>query len=120
MNNLRNLYERNIEKLIAVRENFPGENLEGPLLMSLESYFRQPRKLIIIGQETNGWACDYKNIDNQLATYREFNLGEKYDYTPFRNITRKLERMMSIEPYSCAWSNLNRYDHNGKAPAGDI
>jgi len=92
----------------------------GPFLMDLKLYNNQNRKLFIIGQESKGWNCNYKNIDSLLQTYIDFNMGEHYNRSPFWNITRKIEALMKIAPYSCAWSNINRYDHNGGAPEGGI
>lgn len=44
----------------------------------------------------------------------------KRDYpSPFWNVTRKVEFVLGIERYSCAWSNLNRFDHNGGPPKGE-
>jgi len=89
-------------------------------LMDLDSYGHQPIRLFIIGQETNGWSSKYDDIESLLKTYREFNMGEGYYSSPFWNITRKLEDLLSIDHYSCAWSNINRYDHNGREPKGEI
>lgn len=97
-----------------------AEDLEGPFLMELSSYYKQPIKLLIIGQQTKGWCCDYNDHKSLLDTYRDFRMGEKYYSTPFWNITRKVEDIIGIARYSCAWSNINRYDHNGGEPKGEI
>lgn len=120
MAQLKELYTKYHGQLTAIREQFSDLDLEGPLLMDLERYWGQPIKLFIIGQETNGWNCEYDDIASLQKTYREFNMGELYYSSPFWNITRKLERLIGIEAYSCAWSNLNRYDYNGGAPTADI
>ena len=120
MSKLTELYTKQHGHLIATREQFGDLHLEGPLLMDLGRYWRQPIKLFIIGQETNGWNCDYDDISSLQKTYRDFNMGERYYSSPFWNITRKLERLIGIEAYSCAWSNLNRYDYNGGAPTPEI
>jgi len=122
MKSLRDLYQKNKVALEKVRERFIREDLEGPLLMELESYYKQSIKLFIIGQQTNGWCCDYKDHNSLLRTYRDFNMGENYyrSSSPFWNITRKIEEIIGVPPYSCAWSNLNRYDYNGEEPKGQI
>ncbi len=103
-----------------VRETFINEDLEGPLLMELFDYYEQPVKLFIIGQETAGWCCDYNDHNSLLETYKDFKMGKNYYSSPFWNITRKIEDIIGIPHYSCAWSNINRYDHNGGEPKGDI
>jgi hypothetical protein len=97
-----------------------AEDLEGPLLMELFSHYEQSIKLFIIGQETNGWCCDYNDHDSLLGTYMRFKRGEKLCSSPFRDITRKVEALIGIARDSCVWSNINRYDHNGGEPKGEI
>ena len=120
MKKLRDLYQEHLKRLCEVRETFPKEDLHGPFLLEPTTYFKQPTKLLIIGQETNGWCCDYKDIDAQLRAYRKFNMGERCGRSPFCNITRKIEAILGIPRYSCAWSNLNRFDHKKHAPKGGI
>ena len=119
MKTLRNLYEANLQRFAEFVQSFPDEDLEGPLLMDPAAYFRQPTKLLVVGQETGGWACDYDDIDAQLEVYRKFNLGETWP-GPFWNITRKVESILGIEKCSCAWTNLNRFDHDGEPPTGAV
>ncbi len=120
MNELRNLYQKNNDQLVKVREAFIDEDLEGPLLMELAEFFNQSVKFFIIGQETNGWCCEYKNHNALLDTYTGFNMGAQYRRSPFWDITRKIENIIKIPNYSCAWSNINRYDHNCGEPKGKI
>ncbi len=96
--------------------------MQGPLLMDPVLYFRQPVKLLIIGQETSGWCCEYRDIPKQLAAYREYDVGRgaKDSYTRFWDVTRKLEACLGIAPCSCAWSNLNRFDYNGGRAPWDV
>lgn len=39
---------------------------------------------------------------------------------PFWNITRTVEAALGIERCSCAWTNLNRFDHDEAPPTGDV
>lgn len=110
---LDDFYLANHDRLITVRESFGDTHLEGPLLMDLDSYWQQPVKLMIVGQETNGWNCDYDDLQSLKKTYREFNMGEQYYSSPFWNITRKIEAIIGIPAFSCAWTNLNRFDYEG-------
>jgi len=119
MKTLRGCYETNLDHIVQFVNSFPNDKLQGPLLMDPSAYFRQPTKLLVIGQETAGWGDDYDDIDAQLEIYRKFKMGEKQP-GPFWNITRKIESILGVEKCSCAWSNLNRFDHNGKPPTGAV
>lgn len=116
---LRDLYANNVGRFTQFVHSFPDEDLPGPLLIEPTAYFEQPRRLLVVGQETGGWGYYYDDVDAQLAVYKKFNLGEKWP-GPFWNITRKVESILGIERCSCAWSNLNRFDHDGHAPIGKI
>ena len=117
---LEELYKKEENKIIQVRETFPNEDLGGPLLLNVNQYFNQAIKLMIIGQETFGWDCNYNDQNSLLNTYKNFNFGEHYRSSPFWNIIRKLENLIGIPNFSIAWSNINRFDHNGKEPKGDV
>ena len=119
MNPLRDLYLSHSNRLAEFAGMFPEEDLQGPLLLDPRAYLNQQTKLLVVGQETGGWLDDYHNVDAQLKKYREFNLGEKWR-GPFWNITRKVETALGIDKCSCAWTNLNRFDHNGKPPVGAV
>jgi hypothetical protein len=89
--------------------------VHGPFLMSPENEYQQSKtKLLIIGQETNGWSTT-TNISTQMSAYREFGLGKTYN-SPFWSIARKLEQAIGTEPCSCAWTNINKYDEKKKRP----
>lgn len=93
------------------------EKATGPLLMSPnEKYAKQPNRLLIVGQETHGWAENYDNVLKNIELYEWFNLGEKYNSRPFWNVTRKLERALNNEIYSCAWTNISKFDVDSKRP----
>jgi hypothetical protein len=96
-----------------------GENLGGPILMSPnEKYDKQPNPLLIVGQETSGWTCYVDDLRKQMDVYENFNLGENYYSSPFWNVTRKIEKALGNEPYSCAYTNINKFDHDGGRPRG--
>ncbi len=117
---LKNLYQKSLNDFQCFTDKFSKECLHGPLLINPKAYYGQETKLLIIGQETYGWASEYTDINAQMSCYEEFNVGENYVSSPFWNVTRKVERLLNIEPFSCAWSNLNRFDHNGGSPVGDV
>lgn len=120
MTTLHTLYQKHHAQMIAVRERFPDEELYGPLLCAPTTYFDQPRRLLVIGQETNGWACNPRDLDGQLAAYRDFNVGENWRMSPFWQFTRKIEALLGIAPCACAWTNLNRYDQDHRPPKGAV
>lgn len=119
MSTLRELYETHRNRFTEFAHSFPQEGLQGPLLMDLPSYSGQRTKLLVVGQETGGWLDDYDDIDAQLKIYRDFNVGDKW-MGPFWNITRKVESALGIDRCSCAWTNLNRFDHAGESPTGAV
>ncbi len=118
MASLDNLYVKNKEKMTKFRKEFSDYNLNGPLIMELSDYFNQTIKLLIVGQQTKGWCKEHDNVEALFKTYRDFNMGEKYRSTPFWNFARKIESIIGIANYSCAWSNINRYDNDGEEPKG--
>jgi len=76
---LKNIYESKVEDFTRIVESFPDDDVAGPLLIKPNDlYFRQSKRLMIIGQQTNGWSYYYKDIEKQLRNYEEFNLGEEY------------------------------------------
>ncbi|MGN7821111.1 hypothetical protein ACTJJB_13350 [Chitinophaga sp. 22536] len=92
---------------------FPDNALAGPFLMSPNAaYSNQKLRLLIVGQETCGWG-DSADVAEQMEVYESFNIGENYRATPFWNMARKIERALGNEEYSCAWSNVSKFDLDG-------
>lgn len=114
---LNEQYEKHFLKIQRLRESNPG--LSAPLLIKVpESYFTQAKKLMIVGQQTQGW--DLKNIQDLLRNYEEFNFGESYYSTPFWNVIRKIESILGVDTFSIVWSNLNRCDFQRERPDEDL
>ena len=89
---LNDLYEENWHKIMNVYKRHSG--LSSPILIKAPiSYFSQNVKLMIIGQQTQGW-CN-GNIDDLLTCYNDFNFGESYYSSPFWNVTRKIESALA-------------------------
>jgi len=119
-NELLSLYTTRKEDFKKVVERFPKDDLAGPLLMSPNpDYYTSPNKLLIVGQQTNGWSYHIDDISKQMKTYEDFNVGVKYYASPFWNITRKVENILGNKPHSCAWTNLNKFDLYGGRPYGE-
>jgi hypothetical protein len=95
-----------------VQSQFSGNELAGPLLMAPNAlYEQQSNPLLIVGQETKGWrSLEGDAIREQMTAYEEFNVGEEYYASPFWNVTRKVEAALGNAPYSCAWTNVSKFD----------
>lgn len=115
---LYDLYKCNEAELYAVGERCMGK-MHGPFLISPNSKFSSSKvRVIFIGQETNGWSSK-SDIADQMETYSNFNLGEKYYSSPFWNVIRKFESSLIGDTYSSSWLNINRYDQNNKKPSNE-
>ena len=116
---LKALYKGKQSDFINLVDTFPDDDLAGPFLTSPnEKYFSSPTRLLVVGQETAGWDYNVRDIDKQMGVYESFNLGVEYYSSPFWNITRKIERTLNNEEYSCAWTNINKFDLDGGRPYG--
>ena len=119
-NELLELYSKRQKDFKSVLEKFPEDDLAGPFLMSPSpDYYNQPNRLLIIGQETNGWSYHIDDLEKQMKQYDDFNVGIEYYASPFWNITRKVETALDNKPYSCAWTNLNKFDLDAGRPYGE-
>ncbi len=116
---LTELYQNRISEFEKIAEKFKDVDLHGPILTSpREKYENSKIKLLIIGQETKGWNNIQSGVEGLMNVYEKFDLGRNYYSSPFWNVTRKVERALEIEEYSCAWTNLNKYDVGAKRPKG--
>lgn len=100
-----------------VLNSFPEDDLAGPFLMSPDYHYKKQRNpLLIIGQETNGWTYFVDEVEKQMDTYEEFNVGKGFDSTTFWNVTRRVENALGNDSHSCAWTNLSKFDlYGGKS-----
>ncbi|WP_051054226.1 hypothetical protein [Fibrella aestuarina] len=117
---LLDLYTKQAKAFVAVRQKLGQGNRGGPFLPAPhEAYASQPRPLLIVGQETNGWGEHLDDIAAQMAVYDGFAVGQRYNAKPFWNMTRQVERLLGHAPHSCAWANLSRFDIEGKRAQGE-
>ncbi len=117
---LENLYQDYVPLFVSIVYQFPDIDIAGPLLISPNgNYENQKVKLLVIGQETNGWGYHSEDIKIGMRHYEEFNLGEKYYSSPFWNVTRKVERLLGNNDFSCAWTNISKYDVEAGRPFGN-
>lgn len=116
---LLHLYQQEQQAFEAVVKSFPHDDLAGPFLMSpLQNYKEQRNPLLIVGQETNGWTYHFQEIEKQMGTYEQYNVGINNGTTVFWNVIRRIENMLDNAPHSCAWTNLSRFDLYGGKPHG--
>ncbi len=119
-NQLYSLYNNRQRDFKKIINTFPNDDLAGPLLMSPNiDFVNSKNRLLIIGQETNGWSYHLDDIEKQMKHYEDFNVGVDYYSSPFWNITRKIEAILENNPHSCAWTNLNKFDLNSGRPHGE-
>jgi hypothetical protein len=113
-------YQDRQADFINILSKFPDDELPGPFLMSPnEIYNQQPNPLLVIGQETNGWEYHVDDLRKQMEHYEKFNVGISYYSSPFWNVTRKIECALGNQPYSCAWTNISKFDLNEGRPYGE-
>lgn len=112
---LLTLYTNRHQDFKNVRGQFTDADLHGPFLMSPnENYSRQKNPLLIVGQETYGWSKSADDLNKNMEDYQRFNVGKTDSYSsPFWNVTRKIEAAIGNEAYSCAWTNISKYDVDG-------
>lgn len=119
---LLKVYRRRISDFQNIRNVFKDENNSGPFLMSpSENYSNQPFPFLVIGQESKGWGnlldvVSEEECLDMMAVYEKFNLGETYYASPFWNVIRKIEAKLGNIPYSCAFTNISKYDQDEGRP----
>ncbi|MBM5572092.1 MULTISPECIES: hypothetical protein [Deefgea] len=113
---LFDLYTSQLEEFKKINNQCSGI-LQGPFLCSPgKKYLESAKKIIFVGQETNGWPSNF-DVEYQMKAYSEFDLGANYFSSPFWNVIRKIEKAISNDHYCSAWLNLNKFDENNKSPS---
>ena len=126
---LHNLYRSHWSRL--ARELPTDEGLSNPQFMKIpQEYERADCKLLIVGQQTNGWGVGSKDAgfgadlgndpaDELMSLYQRFELGRKYTKSPFWVASHKIYKALNPqgEPEGFAWSNLVKIDQNRFRPA---
>ena len=111
---LFNLYLEKQELFKSVVKRFPFDDLAGPFLMSPDPlYEKQKLPFLVVGQETNGWTNYLDAIEKQMNAYEQFHVGKDNPTSAFWDTIRKLEKILGNSPYSCAWTNLSKFDLYG-------
>lgn len=128
MKTLLELYTSRLNDLMALTRSLPeAEDCDGPFLMDepSTSYFESLHRVLIVGQETNGWHGGYA-ITNQadiidcVETFKKFNFGEKYKNIFFPYF-RRLGKNLAGSSEACMWTNLFKFGRkSGKGTASDL
>jgi hypothetical protein len=123
-NELQTVYLNRVTDFQHILDLCPESNISGPFLMSPKAaYSKQKFPFLAIGQQTNGWEAINSPVTKEkcervMDVYKKFEVGKDYLSTPFWNVIRKIEAKLGNEPYSCEWTNINKYDlENGKPDA---
>lgn len=95
-----------------------------PLLVQVpEAYSCASCRLMIVGQQTDGWGDGYdpSDVAALMHGYAEFNLGGSQRRTPFWKAAHTLYRLLNptAPPNGFLWSNLAKVDvARGRPPRG--
>jgi hypothetical protein len=124
---LNSLYQDSWVKLNAILPK--DREISNPLFIQVpDAYETAQLKLIVIGQQTNGWVShlgdpEYTTTpEGLIKCYGTFNLGEKYIKSPFWQASHELQRKLapSVPPFGFVWSNLFICDQNRRTPEDDV
>jgi len=103
--------------------------ISNPLLLdTFPEYLNSAKRILFVGQQTNGWG-NYlgqhetdDNVEELMALYRKFHLGEKYLPAPFLNACRTICRRLNpgSSDLSFIWTNLVKVDQCGRRPCQEV
>lgn len=106
--------------------------LSSPLLVELPpAYTQGPHRLMVVGQETNGWRGHlWKGVQGEpgkvadlvaelLGTYRGFERGRHYRSSPFWRCAHQIQGLLNpgVDLYGFLWSNLLKVDQGQDRPS---
>lgn len=119
---LLSLYSSSLPGLSALYSDLDRKEIldyVGPLFLYCweEEYLSARHRLMIIGQETNGWKSDYirdaDDIRDSIRAYRDFELGKRYD-SPFWQYAHLINVMVNgKDGNSFVWNNVNKFGIDG-------
>jgi len=112
---LRSLYKKHWPAIDNCMKKYPG--LSAPTVIDIsDAYFNSPKRLMIIGQQTYDWGTG--TLDFMLKDYGDFNFGERYYSTPFWNVISKVAKILGVDRYAIAWTNLVKCDYKCDSKKG--
>lgn len=97
------------------------DNVSSPLLIRVpEGYESNPRKLMVVGQQTFGWGSPEHSgtVEKLMEGYGEFDLAASYRPSPFWTASHELHKALNPDspPRTFLWSNLVKVDQEGRRP----
>lgn len=120
---LRDLYISTLPELAQMYSTLDSAGITdyvGPLLLYCweKDYINSKHRLLIIGQETDGWKDDYiktsSDIDDSIECYRQFQLGANYN-TLFWRYAHDINQMINkTDKLNFVWNNINKFGIDGK------
>jgi hypothetical protein len=129
---LRLAYENYFEAVKTLPASL-RKRASAPLLLSVRADWKAANsRILIVGQETNGWTSSIETkprqlktlehfckseygIDEMLHAYREFAFADSYSHrnSAFWRAFRHLEANVAKSPSAAMWTNLFRVDVGG-------
>lgn len=118
---LFSLYHNHMQALDALYADLDAKCVEdyaGPLLPYCweELYLRSQHRLVMIGQETNGWYCDYMKSDGEIRknieVYKNFQLGAECNSTFWLYAHRFNLELNGFDDLNFIWMNVNKFGRN--------
>jgi hypothetical protein len=119
------LWPRLDRALFQIRDE---RNLSMPLLLSLtaHAYPEAAVRLLVVGQQTNGWKPDGEivgdAVESLLNLYTGFDLGSRYVRSPFWAAAHELYGLLNPggPRNGFLWTNLSKVDENYRRPSVDV
>ncbi len=122
MGELEQIYLNSLPIFDSISKKYEG--VSRPLFISVpDNYYKTKVKLMIVGQQTNGWGDNRMGLDRLLQLYDEFNLAEKkYGGSPFWRYSHTLFKALNPAGPDRAflWSNLIKVDQKKDRPESQI
>ena len=115
---LYSLYHSHLAGINAFYDELDAQevkNYVGPLLPYCweEHYLQSKYKLVVIGQETNGWYDDYMRTDEDICEVIEytknFELGRKYNSPFWRKAHEFNSDLNGFDDMNFIWMNINKF-----------
>ena len=115
---LFSLYHNHIQPLDALYADLDAKGVKdyvGPLLPYCweEQYIRSQYRLVVFGQETNGWYCDYMKSDEEIrkniGMYKDFQFGAEYNSIFWRYAHRFNLELNGFDNLNFIWMNVNKF-----------
>ena len=127
---LNDLYRNNLGNLMEMYSVLDGQKIfhyVGPLLIYCweERYLSSKYRLMIIGQETNGWYDSYvinsETLWEDIAKYKSFRLGEFKQNSPFWRYAHEFnKRVNGVDDLNFIWCNINKFGVDGRGRASPL